>query len=170
MVKILQYFSIILLLISISVECHNFDKFKKNLISVKNLDIFYGINEILFGNWTQDRQCLTELNAIKNGLKNSEEWAFKGKLIVRESISILNIKCHFMGIFQSLMHGVNFRRGFSITIFSIRDHFRNVFISNEMEKAIKHSIASDNWFSRLQSKEKLRKCKKLLLICHFDND
>lgn len=65
--------------IVINVECNKFDEFKRNLFSIKNFDILNGFNEIIFGNWTQDQKCLAELHAIKNGLKNSEEWAYKSE-------------------------------------------------------------------------------------------
>lgn len=75
-----KYFLVILSIILIA-ESHKFDEFKENLISGRNFDILSELKGILFGNWTQDRQCLAELNAIQNGLMNSEEWAFKGKRI-----------------------------------------------------------------------------------------
>lgn len=88
MAKIKQYFFIILstIFVVISVECNKFVEFKKNLFSIRNFDVLNGIHETLFGNWTQDQQCLTELNAIKNGLKNSEEWAFKSKSMLSLSL------------------------------------------------------------------------------------
>lgn len=83
MAKFKQNFFIILIVIS--VECKKIDEFKKNLFSIRNFDILNGIDWIVHGNWTQDQQCSTELNAIKNGLSNSEEWAFRSKTIEREN-------------------------------------------------------------------------------------
>lgn len=83
MAKIQPYFSIILFAFSlvISVKCQNFEEFKKNLLQIKNFDILDEIYEIVFGNWSKDQQCSTEMKAIRNGLINSEEWAFKSKSV-----------------------------------------------------------------------------------------
>lgn len=81
MSKSQSYLFIILPIILLlkSIECQNIDEFKKNLMSVKNFNVLSEIEGILFGNWSQNEQCTNELNAIGNGLKNSEEWAFKSK-------------------------------------------------------------------------------------------
>lgn len=79
MSKIWRYFVTILLTVVIRTECNKLHEFKKNLFSIRNFDILNGIGETVFGNWTSNEQCLAELHAIKNGLKNSEEWAFKRK-------------------------------------------------------------------------------------------
>lgn len=123
------YLFIILSIISIAIsaDSRSFDEFKKNLISIRNFDILNGFNGIALKNWTQDEQCLKELNAIQNGLKNSEEWAFRSKCI--ELKSIKRLKCPFYLRFQLLTHGVNSLLESSITIFLISVHFRNVFTS-----------------------------------------
>lgn len=80
MAKIPNYFSIalsIVILNGISVDCHNFNEFKRNLFSIRTFDITSIINETVF--WTQNRWCLGEINAIKIGLTNYEEWAFRSK-------------------------------------------------------------------------------------------
>ena len=52
---------------------------RTDLFSMRNFDISNAIDEILSRNWTQNHECLIELNAIKNGIKNHEEWAIRGK-------------------------------------------------------------------------------------------
>lgn len=81
MAKIQLNFSIILsiVLFVFSVKCDRFDEFKRNLFSIRNLDILSGIDGILSAKWTQNQQCAAELSAIENGLKNFEEWAFKSE-------------------------------------------------------------------------------------------
>ena len=37
-------------------------------------------------NWTENSDCLIELNAIRNGIQNSEEWAIKSKYLITVSI------------------------------------------------------------------------------------
>lgn len=85
-----SYFPIIIILnvilIATSVRCENakrfvsdFERFKLSLFSIRNLDISKTISETLFSNWTDNHDCSIELNAIKSGLINSEEWAYKGE-------------------------------------------------------------------------------------------
>lgn len=97
MTQALNYFPVLISII-LTAESHSFEKFKENLISVRNFDILNEFKGILFGNWTQDQRCLTELNAIQNGLTNSEEWAFKGRRIINFMYSIVEFQCHFVAV------------------------------------------------------------------------
>ena len=56
------------------------DFLKKDIFSIKHFNIPNTINEILSQNWTDNQDCLIELNAIKSGLENDEQWAINGKL------------------------------------------------------------------------------------------
>ena len=49
----------------------------RNLFPSNKFDISSAINGILSQNWTQNQECLIELNAIKKGINNHEEWAIK---------------------------------------------------------------------------------------------
>lgn len=80
MAKILKCFPIFLLIINsivFRVDCHDFNEFKKNLFAIRDFDFLNTINDTVF--WAQNQQCFTEFKAIKNGLKNSEEWAFQSE-------------------------------------------------------------------------------------------
>lgn len=73
-----------------SVRCND-SKFKFNFNIVEHLKrSFYAksdlnITNVIGGfmsqNWTENRKCLTELNAIKNGITNFDEWAITRKLM-----------------------------------------------------------------------------------------
>lgn len=80
MAKILDLRSIslsIIILFAIRVHCHDFNEFKKNLFSIRNFDFLNIVNDTVY--WSQNRQCVNEFNAIENGFRNSEEWAFQSK-------------------------------------------------------------------------------------------
>ena len=57
------------------------DSYKKlklrNLFFMRNFNVSNAINEILSSNWTENHKCLVELNAIKSGVNNYDEWAIK---------------------------------------------------------------------------------------------
>lgn len=75
-------FSKLLLLISqILVESANFvESNSLDAFYLRNFNAINTINEILSRNWTENSECLNELNAVKNGIDKHEEWAIKGKL------------------------------------------------------------------------------------------
>lgn len=91
MAQIQSYHLVILLqiiLMVIAVQCNrrtrfhsDFDAFKTRLYSIKNTDIHETISDTIFSNWTDNDVCSNEMVAIKHGLMNSEEWAYKSKLI-----------------------------------------------------------------------------------------
>lgn len=58
----------------------NHNQFEKELFYIRNFDVSRAINEILTYNWTKNQECLNEINAIKSGIENHEEWAIRGKL------------------------------------------------------------------------------------------
>lgn len=54
---------------------------QKELFYLKNFNTSNIVNGILTYNWTQNQEeCLKELNAIKIGVENREEWAIKGRM------------------------------------------------------------------------------------------
>lgn len=58
-----------------NINVFDFEQIKNDLFSnVPNL-----ISENGSPNWTESHNCLSELNAIKNGLNNLEEWAVKSR-------------------------------------------------------------------------------------------
>lgn len=72
-------------LIAIAVQCteherfnSDFKLFKKRLFTIREQNITKMIAETVFSNWTDKHECSIELDAIKGGLMNAEEWAFKG--------------------------------------------------------------------------------------------
>lgn len=87
-----SYFSIkiifqIILVVIVAKMCENadrfdsdFEKFKKGLFSIRELDISKMISETVFSNWSDNYNCSIEMDAIKSALSNSEEWAFKSEL------------------------------------------------------------------------------------------
>lgn len=80
MAKILEHCSVflsIIILFAARVHCHDFDEFKKNLFSIRNFDFLSVVNDTVY--WSQNRECVNEFNAIKNGFKNSEDWAFQSE-------------------------------------------------------------------------------------------
>lgn len=54
----------------------NFEQIKFDLFSTND---FAETNKFNSKNWTEHHQCLKELNAIKNGMKNFEPWAIQCK-------------------------------------------------------------------------------------------
>lgn len=58
----------------------NFDQIKDDLHSMREFNISNLISEIsLQKNWMENRECLTELTAIKHGFDVFDEWAVKRK-------------------------------------------------------------------------------------------
>lgn len=58
------------------------DRAKNYILSMKHLNIPKSISKVLsHSNWTDNQNCLTELNAIQNGLENDQQWAIRSKLI-----------------------------------------------------------------------------------------
>lgn len=55
------------------------DEFEKDLFYMKNFSIPESISAIVSQNWTENPECLIELNQIRKGLDNHEEWAIRGK-------------------------------------------------------------------------------------------
>lgn len=61
-------------------KLHN-DLAERNIFSAKHLNIPESISQVLtHNNWTDNQNCLTELNEIQNGLENDQPWATRGKL------------------------------------------------------------------------------------------
>lgn len=59
--------------------CDGIDAGKYFFSLSKNFNTSNAISSILSYNWTQNHECLIELNAIQSGLMNQDEWAMKGK-------------------------------------------------------------------------------------------
>lgn len=53
---------------------------RTDLFYMRDFNTSNAINGILSHNWTENHECLMELNAIKIGLKNREEWAMRGNV------------------------------------------------------------------------------------------
>lgn len=51
----------------------------RNLLYLKYTNTSDIVDRILSRNWETDHECLMELNAIKTGFDNREEWAMRGK-------------------------------------------------------------------------------------------
>lgn len=52
---------------------------ENRFFSVKHVNIPDLIRKVLsHNNWTDNQSCLTELNAIQNGLANDQQWAKRG--------------------------------------------------------------------------------------------
>lgn len=88
MAKTVKYFPIILVAV-ISVQCDysikfptEYDPIKIDIISNRNYNISNLIDGILFGDWLENIHCLVELNAIKRGLENFDEWGIKSRLFL----------------------------------------------------------------------------------------
>lgn len=64
----------------IDVNQSDYDRKVIELILLKNADLSNIVSDILSFNWTENQECLIELNAIKNGLTNHQKWAAKGQL------------------------------------------------------------------------------------------
>lgn len=66
---------------AIGIESAKFNTEKSirtDLFYMRNFNISNAIDGILSQKWTENHECLAELNAIKTGLKNHEEWAIRG--------------------------------------------------------------------------------------------
>lgn len=82
------FLQIVGLVLVISVRC-NANKFKSNFRVVQQIsENFFGnseftltnaILEIMVHDWNENHECLNELNAIKNGIFNIDEWAVARK-------------------------------------------------------------------------------------------
>lgn len=85
---------------------------ERNIFSVKHLNIPKSISRVLsHNNWTDNQNCLTELNEIQNGLETDQRWATRGKLAQIDNI--LNLKNHKPFVFaQSWIRGVTFHLEF----------------------------------------------------------
>ena len=86
-------FLVLLFLISkltIGIQANELDNnpIKNNTFYLRNLNLSSSISGIFSYNWTENRECLIELNAIKNGIKNDELWAINGNISF--SLSIVN--------------------------------------------------------------------------------
>lgn len=51
-----------------------------DLFYMRNFDTSNAVDQILSQKWTENHECLTELNAIRNGIKNHAEWAIRGTI------------------------------------------------------------------------------------------
>lgn len=83
------------------VRCYD-PKFKSHLLDIKRVsyEIFsknnFNISSVIIEtisqhNWTENRECLVELTAIKNGIDNFEEWAFVSMWKWKKYTSIRNL-------------------------------------------------------------------------------
>lgn len=107
-----------MILVAFVVQCENaesfksdFEQFKKGLLSMRDFDISKTISQTVFSNWTDNRECSMELDAIKRAMMNSEEWAFKGALNFCEQFEILkrktteiSINLHPFGIISVILY------------------------------------------------------------------
>lgn len=69
------------MILSMKAEESENGQLSKDFLSLRNFHRSKAIDEVLFYNWTENHECLIELNAIKNGLDNYEEWAARSKFI-----------------------------------------------------------------------------------------
>lgn len=76
MLKIRRFFYVILFVIIIKENNAEFLS-TFNQLNIKN--IINVIDASVFHNWTGNHDCFNELNTIKNGLINFENWAIKRK-------------------------------------------------------------------------------------------
>lgn len=92
--RLSQYFFILLFSIGqiissvIGIQTKDVDndiQIQADLFYLRNVDTSNIVDRILSRNWTENHDCLLELNAIKNGLKNHEEWAIEGILEIPKS-------------------------------------------------------------------------------------
>lgn len=60
----------------------NHTKLENDLFYLRNFNTSNIIDRVLSHNWTKNHECSTELNAIKKGLQNHEEWAIRGELYI----------------------------------------------------------------------------------------
>lgn len=103
MMKIKNCFfkSIFFLVVVISVRCndnefqsnfHIFEQIRTNFFVNSDFTMTNTILEIMVHNWSENYQCLNELNAIKNGIFNTDEWAVARKFFLLLAIE-LNVEC-----------------------------------------------------------------------------
>lgn len=55
------------------------NQLSKELFRVRNVNISDLVQSILIHKWTQNHECLVELNAINRDQKKSEDWAINRK-------------------------------------------------------------------------------------------
>lgn len=71
---------IVLFVIGIQTTKLDNDLAKNDIFSVKHLNIPKSIRKVLsHNNWTDNQNCLTELNSLRNGLENDKHWALRGE-------------------------------------------------------------------------------------------
>lgn len=63
----------------------NDKQIQTDLFYMRHFDTSSIVHRILSQEWTENHGCLLELDAIKNGLQNHEEWAIKGTLDFQKS-------------------------------------------------------------------------------------
>lgn len=51
---------------------------RPDLFYMRNFDTSKAIDQILSQKWIENHECLSELNAIRNGIENHDEWAIRG--------------------------------------------------------------------------------------------
>lgn len=77
---LLLFSQMIALLVNVTEAINmGYDQIGPDAFYLRNVNATNTINEILSQNWTENRECLLELNAIKNGIDKHEEWAIRGK-------------------------------------------------------------------------------------------
>lgn len=89
--KINGFISIICSVLVISVRCNDNNKFKSNFRIFQQISANFFTNsdftmtnailEIMVHDWNENHECLNELNTIKNGILNIDEWAVARELI-----------------------------------------------------------------------------------------
>lgn len=70
--------------VSFRSQFFEFDDVKSDIIALNKINISSIISEFTsHHDWMANRNCLIELNAIRNGFENYEEWAFKCKFVYK---------------------------------------------------------------------------------------
>lgn len=93
-------FEIVLCVIGIVATKLDNDLVKQNIFSMKRVNIPNSISEILsHNNWTNNQDCLIELNAIQTGIENGERWAIQGRLT---TISFCELYCYQIALTKIL--------------------------------------------------------------------
>lgn len=72
-----NFSALILFLIGELVICTQAIQLNGDVFSMRHFNVPNSISRILSYNWTDNQDCLIELNAIKNGLENDEQWAIR---------------------------------------------------------------------------------------------
>lgn len=81
MAKVLSFVSILIHLMCFSNGSDHtnfkseYDPIRIDILSKRNFNISKIVNEVLLGDWTNNKHCFVELNAIKDGLKHFDGWA-----------------------------------------------------------------------------------------------